>query len=209
MNDDFDYLAAFEPIRQLVPRDEPVAQKMRTLIAACEADYPHADWAAFSELPFDQELPKLTSWLRNKFDGRTPEKPLRALWFGLFNPVDADHGVVADFDMCGSSSYDPKDETFVWAADPDYVPEGSRACSEVLARLYTHAYRADESLGNIAEYPLALGYTAFAIADVFKGSNAFPGGVEAVAIAVGFNSGDGLVIGRLMPHGFVPVNNAA
>ena len=57
MHEDFDYLAAFEFIRRLLPSDEPVSQKMRTLIAGCEAHYPHAGWAPFRDLPFDQEVP--------------------------------------------------------------------------------------------------------------------------------------------------------
>lgn len=117
--------------------------------------------------------------------------------------------MVADFDVYGSTSYDPDDETFGWAVDPDYVPSGPSSRSKVLAALYDAAYRADEPLGNIAEYPLALGYTAFAIADVFTRIKTLSGVAQGAAIAVGFNSGDGLLIGHLMPHGFVPIGHAA
>jgi hypothetical protein len=115
MDADFDYLAAFEVIRTLVPGEEPVSQKMRTLIAACEKQFPHVGWLVFSDLSFDKEPSKLAGWLRQKFDGEAPVTKLAALWFGLYNPITALHGVVADFDVCGSTSYDPEDETFGWA----------------------------------------------------------------------------------------------
>jgi hypothetical protein len=208
LSEDFDYLAAFQAIRNLASGEESVAQKMRTLIAACETQDPHDSWSAFTELPFDKEPPELARWLREKFAREAPAKPLGALWFGIYNPIDDACGVVADIDVCGSTSYDPNDETFGWAVDPDYVPSGPRARSAVLAALYDTAYRTEQPLGNIAEYPLALGYTAFAVADVFKRVNELPGVVHGAAIAVGFNSGDGLLIGHLMMHGFVLIGHA-
>ena len=206
---DFDYLAAFEAIRTLVSGDDPVSQKMRTLIAACDTQYPHVSWAAFTKLPFDKEPPDLLHWLRGTFEREAPAHPLGALWFGIYNPIDRTDGVVADFTVCGSTSYDPDDETFGWAVDSDYLPTDGRARSTVLAALYDAAYAAEQPLENIAEYSLALGYTAFALADAFKHLNELPGVAHGAAIAVGFNSGDGLLIGHLMPHGFVPIANVA
>src|SRR5262245_47792492 len=112
MDEEFDYLAAFDAIRSLVPGDESVSQKMHALIEACETQFPHVGWTSFRELSFDGEAAALASWFRDKIDRDPPVATIAAFWFGLDNPITPGRGVVADFDMYGSSAFDPRDETF-------------------------------------------------------------------------------------------------
>ena len=99
--------------------------------------------------------------------------PLKGLWFGLFNPRSDGRTPAADIYVCGSERFDPDPHDNSWAVGPDWWPDGRYAGSTVLADVYRIAYRQDTPvaeqkwcLGNDAEYPICLGYGAFAVRDV-------------------------------------------
>lgn len=84
----------------------------------------------------------------------------------------------------------------------------------MLAAIYRIAYGEDISdtrerekyLGNTAEYPLCLGYGAFAVRELLRQTDAslILGGSQAVGIAVGFDSGDFVILGEFCDDGLRP-----
>jgi hypothetical protein len=79
---------------------------------------------------------------------------------------------------------------------------------------YRRAYRvarqdccSPESLGNAAEYPLVLGYGAFAVRELLAQvePSLLLGRTDSVGVAVGFDSGDFVLLGRIVPDGLAPL----
>jgi hypothetical protein len=85
----------------------------------------------------------------------------------------------------------------------------------VLAGIYRIAYRQNASvaeqeicLGNDAEYPLCLGYAAFAVRELLLSvePSLMLGKSNSVGIAVGFDSGDFILLGELTKNGLIPLD---
>lgn len=200
--DDVDLLPVFEAIEKLLPGTAAVSTKIGALIDLCESLAPHDDWATLRGLPYDEETGHLVAWLRDLWAQQPPSAAIRGLWFGLFNPlIDEDHAS-ADVRLTGSPSFDGDGQGFEWAMEIDYDPAGGEARSSILASIYAIAYADESSLGNTAEYSLVFGYTAFAIAHILRSFDV-PAALDGAGVAVGFDSGDGIVLGRLTPTGLV------
>lgn len=201
-------------IREELAERRSIADSMARLIDRCEDARTHADWSRLRSLPYQEEA-AIVHWTEQLFRDEPPSKALRGLWCGLFNPVVGDAGPVADLHLCGSLRFDPS--TTDWAAVPDWAPE--RRCeSTVLAAIYRLAYSAADSdvriegmLGSDAEYPLCLAYGALAMRDVLAAlpPSLLLGDSRSLGVAVGFDSGDFLVLGELNERGLWPVDTSA
>jgi hypothetical protein len=77
---------------------------------------------------------------------------------------------------------------------------------EVMAQIYRIAYRKGGP-GNNAEEPLCLGYAAFAVREllVSLAPEDLPKTIWSAGVAVGFDSEDGLLLGRLGAQGLGPL----
>ncbi len=143
-----------------------------------------------------QILQHCQNGLRKIFESEPTPHDIRALWFGVFNPV-YDGEVVADMYVSGSKRFEPDDLSFDWACDPEWRPETGYSHSAILQSIYRIAY--DEGgLGNDAEYPLCLGYAAFVIRyllDPNDPSIVEDSGDKHYGVAVGFDSGDAILLG--------------
>lgn len=192
-------------------RRRPVAESMGALIDQCEAVQPHSDWAKLRSLPY-ADISDLLEWVQTPFREEPPSAQLKGLWFGLFNPCPDGRTPVADIYVCGSERFELDPENNEWAVGPDWWPESRYANSTVLADIYGIAYRqgtrGDEQkacLGNDAEYPLCLGYGAFSVRELL--SQVEPslvlGQAESLGVAVGFDSGDFVLLGQLVMDGLV------
>jgi hypothetical protein len=196
-------------IRAEIPNRRPVAEAMADLITQCEVAHPHPDWAKLRPLPYG-DVEDLEVWLNFLFEEQPPDFPLKGLWFGLCNPVRGKGNAVADLRVSGAKAYDPTD--CEWAVNAPWQPGACYAESDVLADIYRIAYRRGASeeerkgrLGNNAEYPLCLGYAAFALREVFADSlspEPILGESDSVGVMVGFDSGDFLHVGTLTESGF-------
>lgn len=193
-------------------RRRSVAESMVALIDQCEAAFPHSDWARLRRLPY-ADVSALLKWIQKPFREAPPAFPLKGLWFGLFNPCPDGRTPVADIYVCGSEWFVPDPHDNSWAVGPHWWPDARYARSAVLADIYRIAYRQgaplaeqQECLGNDAEYPLVLGYGAFAVRELLGVVE--PAlmlcGSTSVGIAVGFDSGDFVLVGRLVPDGLTP-----
>jgi hypothetical protein len=187
-------------------RCRPIAVSMADLIDECEASCPHPDWDRLRALPY-ADLDPLAAWLQRPFREEPSIRTLRGLWFGLFNPI-YDDKPVADLYVSGSVRFSPKHVE--WAVDPDWWPAARYARSAVLADIYRIAQRPGSSgvewetrLGNDAEYPLCLGYAAFAVRELLGRvkPSLLLGDSPWLGVGVGFDSGDGIHLGKLGPSG--------
>lgn len=175
-------------------------ESMDRIIAKCAKGHPHSDWEKFAALPYD-DLDDLRDWVEKPFREEPSKKKLSGLWFGLFNPVYSGKPV-ADIYVCGSTRFDPSPDDNSWAVGPDWWPESRYAHSSILAKVYKIAYRKD-GLANDAEYPLSLAYGGLAIRDLLRGAkpSVFLGMSRSLGIAVGFDSGDFVLVGKLSRGG--------
>ena len=195
-------------------RRASVAESMANLIDQCEAAHRHPDWAKLRAMPY-ADMSSLLEWVQRPFREEPPEVPLKGLWFGLFNPCPDGRTPVADIYICGSERFDPDPHDNSWAVGPDWWPDARYASSAVLADVYRIAYRQDapvaeqkSCLGNDAEFPLCLGYGAFAVRDLLgqvKPSLVL-GESDSLGIAVGFDSGDFILLGELTSDGLAPID---
>jgi hypothetical protein len=186
---------------------------MAALIDQCESAHPHPDWPKLRALPYS-DLSSLIDWVEVPFRDEPPGAPLKGLWFGLFNPCPDGATPVADIYVCGSERFDPDPNDNSWAVGPDWWPDSRYANSAVLAEIYRIAYRqgarvAEQkaALSNDAEYPLCLGYGAFAVRELLEQvkPELVLGGSTSVGVAVGFDSGDFVLVGQLVRDGLVPI----
>ena len=200
-----------------VARRRSIADSMSSLIDRCEAEHPHSDWSLLRSLPY-ADLSPLMRWLQLPFREEPPARPLKGLWFGLFNPCPDGHTPVADIYVSGSERFaaDPGDNS--WAVGPDWWPEARYAESSVLADIYRIAYREGATrierknrLGNDAEYPLCLGYGALAVRELLAQvePSSILGDSASLGIAVGFDSGDFVLLGEFSSDGLTAIDPQA
>lgn len=193
-------------------RQRPVAESMDTLINQCAKNYPHPDWALLRALPFS-DLSPLENWIQQLLGTEPPSLLIQGLWFGLFNPCYDGHSPVADIYLCGSEQFHPDPQDNSWAVGPTWWPDARYAMSKVLAEIYRIAYTPGTSkpnlgncLGNDAEYPLVLGYGVFAVRNLLERIDPalLPGKADSLGVAVGFDSGDFILVGNMTRNGLVP-----
>jgi hypothetical protein len=189
-------------VRKEIASKRTLRDSMDRIIAKCAKGHPHKDWEKLTALPYD-DLDDLREWVEKPFREEPPKKKLAGLWFGLFNPVYSGKPV-ADIYVCGSTRFDSSPDDNTGAVSPDWWPENRYAHSAVLAKLYKIAYRKD-GLANDAEYPLCLAYGGLAVRELLRAADpsVFLGRSPLLGIAVGFDSGDFVLVGKLSKAGLV------
>lgn len=190
-------------------RKRPVAAAMADLVARCAAVRPHPDWAKLAALPYS-DLASMEAWIRRPFQEEPPGRKLKGLWFGLNNPCPDGRRATADVYVAGAERFEADPDDNEWAVDAEWMPQSGQAGSKLLAEIYRIAYRTDDvardgndALENDAEYPLVLGYGAFVVRELLARiePEAVLGTSRSVGVAVGFDSGDFVLIGELTPAG--------
>jgi hypothetical protein len=175
-------------------------QSMYRIIDRCAKGQAHDDWQKLRALPFDN-LDHLKEWIERPFRAEPPQKRLAGLWFGLFNPIYG-RKPVADIYVCGSTRFDSSPVDNSWAVGPEWTPADAYAHSPVMASIYRIAYRKG-GLENNAEYPLCLAYGSLAIRDLLRAAepSVFLRSSPSLGVAVGFDSGDYVLLGKLNKTG--------
>jgi hypothetical protein len=186
----------FGLIKKELASNRPLSESMGRIITLCAKSYPHEDWEQLQALEYD-DLKSLRKWIATPFRVQPFRKKLAGLWFGLFNPVYSKKPV-ADIYVSGSTRFDPNPDDNSWAVGPDWWPEDRYAHSSILADIYKIAYRKN-GLGNEAEYPLCLAFGTLAVRDLLRNNDPaiFLGSSPSVGVAVGFDSGDFILVGQL------------
>jgi len=200
-----DFDATDDVIATRLSQRASLNEDMRAVIDRCEATSPHPDWSRLRSLDYEADLPLLRDWITRPFTREPPTITLAGLWFGLSNPVLRDGTPVADVYVAGCADYDPDDEGRSWVR-PDYLPRSRYAYCPALWTIYRIAYHDEKrGLGNDAEYPLCLAFTAFTVRRLLSDADPklFLRGAALLGVAVGFNSGRPELLGELCPDGFI------
>lgn len=191
-------------IQQLIHQSGPVAGQMAKLLAQFEPLLPAKELNALRSLDYESELADLTARLQSGVAAAPPPKTPGGIYFGLFLPGRADGSIVADFCLAATDEHDPADAECHWVSSLDYFPLGAQAGSQVLERIYQLFPNLSEDVRTTAEIVLCLGYTSFVVAHVLNapGFRAWCEDGRVIPVAVGWNSGDLLLIGELTADGF-------
>jgi hypothetical protein len=194
-------------IERLVASEVTVTEGMEALINYCESKYSSSLWQDVRHLPFGRDVSDLKMWLESVLSSEPPSVEIEAYWFGLFNPVRHDLES-CDLYVAGSDHFDPDAQSADWAAIPVYFPEGRYAEPEILHALHRIMASADDEAGEFGDYTLCLGYACLAVATLFAVVDPaiMLGPTVSRAVAVGFDSGDFVLLGSVHQHGFHHLN---
>jgi len=188
----YDYEVLFQAIVTSVSGSLTPTERMHSLIAECERQRPHPDWQRLRALDFDFKPHDLTSWITRATSEATEGQRYEGIWFGLNNPV---RGGAASADVYIAAGPAFSSDSLDWAQELTLFSRHRYLLSPVLASIYAVAYSSKRALGNDAEYPLVLGYGAM-LARAALELNALPALMKSVkGAAVGFDSGDSLILG--------------
>jgi hypothetical protein len=127
-------------------------------------------------------------------------------YFGLSEYLDEqrEDGTICRLDLVGDTGFDARDADCVWAIAPTYVPMIPPTDSTVLKSIYREVQAAGQQTAQLGEYVLALGYCCLAVRHV---ANALRSrvlqGRHWRGLAVGFDCGDAVSLGRLGSDGWL------
>ena len=202
----YDFLVTISDlIKKTLKSDLLISEAMKIVIDNCQENIPNDDWQKFIGLSYNDTV-EIEKWLENVFTPNPLSDEIKALWFGMFNLNDDKDEMSADIYVSGTNEFDIDDEAAEWACDPIYFPDNRYAKSSILDNICHIAYdqNSNEPLENNAEYPLSLAYGCFIIKELMT-TLPIPlilGESKNVYVAVGFDSGDFILIGNLDIHGF-------
>jgi hypothetical protein len=205
-----------EFVDRVVKSGAELRECMDQLIAYCEEQCPGTAWEAVRALDIDEDIENLTTRLKIILAAAPPPQDIRAYWFGIYNP-DTEDGPSCALYVSGAPRFDQDDETFDWAcpAEDSYLPEDRFLESRVLHELYQilqesglHTFpkpcKREGLCGGenhcwLGDYVLSLGYSCLAVREICTNlveDLVSPEG-STITIAVGYDSGDGIVIGSI------------
>ena len=198
----FDIAKSYDAVVTVLASDATVADGMARLIDFCDDQESWRGWSALRKLDFAADEKRLKRWLQGVLTKEPPQKSIKAFWFGLFNPIVEDKATCGIY-IAGSKNFDAADETFDWACSPDYSPKGRYAKSQVLDEIYRKVGKAKGSVSEYGEYVLCLGFGGLIINTLANTIDAetWLGNSMARAVAIGFDSGDGILLGSITKTG--------
>lgn len=197
----------FEQIQTLAGTDVAISTGMTLIIELCEPHFPHEDWSALRALPYD-DTTLMEEWLTGIFQREPLPENVQGLWFGLFNLRREQSEVTTDLYLSGSRMFREDDLYCEWACDPEYLPAGRYAGSIILDEIHRIAYGRRDGLCDRAEYPLCLAYGTLLIRQLLSRMDPsfVLGQAGEIGVAIGFDDGDCIVVGKLGNEGFSWVN---
>jgi hypothetical protein len=196
----YDYTRLLEKVIASVTSEAPIPERMSSVISECARQKPHADWERLKSIDFQADAKAIAGWLDNAFASTKVQCDYAGLWFGLFNPVRQGKPS-ADAYVCAAPEFDRK--SIEWTDNINKPHQGCYLSSKVLDEIYSIAYESKQGLKNDAEYPLVLAYGAMAAHDLLS-RNILPEPLAGLrGAAIGFDSGDFLVLGEFSKRGFV------
>jgi hypothetical protein len=195
---DYDGKVLFEAIIDAVSGEGSIQSRMLSLIDHCETQVAHPQWSEFRQLDYELDKDRLQDWLTQTISAEGIEFAPKALWFGLFNAFDGETETADIYVGCCSRF---ADDALEWASTLQAPQELD---STVLRNHYVAAYRDDDCLENLAEYPLALAYGGIIAQEAIEISRPELRQPTLQGAAVGFDSGDVMMLGRFSENGFCP-----
>lgn len=195
------YGNAYERIELLVRTRTPLPDGMSELLGLCRNTEPSQVWDELLDLDYEIDFRRLTTWLERLLANEPPPPNTNGLWFGLCNPYLDDGKPTSCLYLAGSDHFDASDHDFEWACVPNYFPEGRYSRSSVLTTIYRALSVHEGDVASQGEYTLCLGYSCMVVAEWCRGPQREKLLDECTlrGVAVGFDSGDSLLIDVLKP----------
>lgn len=195
--------AAYDVMARITYSASSVTEGMIALLDYTAQVQPNVAWDQLRRLDYGKDVTALRDWLERVLTEEPPGPEVKAFWFGLFNNGVED-GVSCTLYISGpTEEYTP--DTLDWACwtDETYLPQGRYAPSPVLHALYRAADGVEDA-GLLGEYTLCLGYACLAVAEAARSvkSVLFLGEADERPVAVGFDEGDGLLLGTVTRGGW-------
>lgn len=182
----------FEFVRHFVQSHNTVSEAMPSLIDYCETKWESDLWLYLRRLNINNDVLYLRRWTDKLLTREPPSKQIRALYFGLFNPILDNGRASCVLHVSGSTTFhdDPILHDWTCFAPDSYVPKRRYAKSRVLHEIYSHLE--DSNVASVGEYVLCLGYAGLAIKEIKKSASRLK--EIGIPIAVGFDSGDAIIL---------------
>jgi hypothetical protein len=186
---ELDFPKIYDRIVKELRKDQEIDDFMSAVIRACRSQVRRKAWDSFIDLPYQEDVSRSSRRVLDIIISEPPASELIGFLFLIGNPY-RDGEPVADAYFSASDRYEPSEE---WAGmHMTYEPRQSFLGSDVLAAIYKAADATE--LGNMAEYPLELAYTAFLArgsVQLYKREM----GTASVGVSAGFQSGDLIHLG--------------
>lgn len=196
---------------RLVQSGVSLAEGFPRLIEFCQTHYPKRDWGKIAAVDVAADIETMVNWLTHVFTTEPPPPNIVAYYFGLYNPSDGET-VTCGFYVCGSTQFSVEDPAWaVWRKD-SYIPEGRDAPLNNLNHIYTSwndiEYDNDSAdpsqWSDDSEYVLFLGYAGLMVGELGRRvpPSVWLGSASKRVLAVGWDEGDILEVGKIRPTGF-------
>jgi len=199
-----DMATAFDEVARITSSAVSVTDGMHALIDFVTQEKPGHKWSELRSLDYQADSLIVRDWLKSVLTKEPPSAKVKAYWFGIFNPIVNDEASCG-FYLMGSTEYTPDD--FDWACwdDDSYLPKMRYAPSQVLPVIY-RTVMSDEDEESLGEYTLCLGYVALVVAEMARSlkPELFLGKANKRVVAVGYDEGDGIVLGVFNKAGWEP-----
>jgi hypothetical protein len=168
---------------------------MAALLDLCNQVRPSPVWRSLLHLDYENDAREMAEWFGDLLRSEPPSANVNGLWFGLSNPILRGQPTSC-LHLAGSTRFNPQQSPPEWASGPQYFPEGWSFFSRVLKTIYRAVKESRDDIGSQGEYTLCLGHSCLVVAEWCRGPMraALLGDAPLRAVAVGFDSGDALLI---------------
>lgn len=205
----FDIVQAHDTVAAVLSTPIAVDDGMSLLIDYCAEHEPWQGWDVLRKLEFESDQLNLKRWLEDLLTQEPPPDDVNAFWFGLFNPVIKGKSTCGLY-AAGTKTFDREDEDFEWACDPAWLPDGRYAKSQILNDIYQRVNKAKDSVSSY-QYVLCLGYAGLVLNQLATTLplSTWLGKESSRALAIGFDSGAGILLGSFTKQGWNRVSRNA
>ena len=204
----FNLSDAQDLIAELARQRIPVDAGMQKLIDFCRARFPQDVWKPYEEFDYETDVRLIKGWLTHLLQHEPPEPEIKALWFGLYFPVE-DARVTCALYVSGYRSFHTDSGPGDWDQRNRYWADGRYAISLFLESLHDRAYRPGGP-GNLVEFTLGLGFSALAVTRIVSEiePHLLLGDCpdRQMAITCGFDEGGCLFLGMRTKSGLEPID---
>jgi hypothetical protein len=203
-------------IEQLYRSSSNITEDMAVIISDCEQLLPHAGWQLLREIDYETDLQILKNeWLQRALIEKPSDFIIQGIWIGIVN-YGTENDEYSDMYFSAGTLCNDEKLDMNWTHQLQYFPKAGFANSSALRSIYKIAkdigdaesdsgnHYPSTDFGHVAEYTCCLSYAAFAVKYIFQevDSTLISNGGQSSCIAVGFDSGDALFLGRLTPDNF-------
>jgi hypothetical protein len=196
----------FDVVQRVALSGRGPREGINELLNACAARFSHPVRQMLRTLDVETDTAMLRQWLAQLLQREPVPVQIKGLYFGLAEYADDDRDATGcRLHLVGSANFDPQDEECQWALQPTYMPDADVADSEVLTAIYRDVQAAGPDVVSLGEYVLGFGYASLVVRTVCHELRVSVLGEAAWrGVAVGFDCGDAIVLGRIESTGWRP-----